>query len=51
MARLAYGGIPQAIGKGLTVLRAKNPEAGDLVTSIFDSLSDRAEQRRIQKHA
>lgn len=45
--RLAYGGIPQAIGRGLFELRAKNPEAGAIATQLFDSYLNRAEQRRI----
>jgi len=45
--RLAYGGIPQAIGRGLFELRAKNPEAGALATQLLDSYLNRAEQRRI----
>ncbi len=45
--RLAFGGIPQAIGRGLFELREKNPEAGKLATQLFDSYLNRAEQRRI----
>jgi hypothetical protein len=45
--KLAYGGIPQAIGRGLTELRLRNPEAGGQATQIFDAYLNRREQRRI----
>ena len=48
--RFAYGGIPQALGKGLSTLRAKNPDAGELATTIFDGLLNRHEQSRIARH-
>lgn len=46
--RFAYGGIPSAIGAGLSALRAKHPEAGDLATSVFDSYLNRHEQAKIR---
>lgn len=49
--RFAYGSIPQAVGRGLMQLRATDPKAGELATSIFDSLLNRAEQARIAKHS
>jgi hypothetical protein len=48
--RFAYGGVPSAIGRGLAELRTKNPDAGNLATSIFDSYLNRAEQRRIARN-
>jgi hypothetical protein len=45
--KVAYGGIPQAIGRGLTELRLRNPQAGDAATQIFDAYLNRREQRRI----
>lgn len=48
--RLAYGGIPNAIGRGLSELRAKDPAAAGVATQIFDSLLNRAEQQRISRH-
>lgn len=45
--KFAYGGIPQAIGRGLSELRLRNPQAGELATSVFDSYLNRQEQRRI----
>lgn len=50
-ARIALGGIPGAIGQGLTILRAKNPQAGELATQIFDTLTNRYEQRKIAENA
>ncbi len=47
--RFALGGVPNAIGKGLAVLRTKNPEAGALATQIFDSYLNRHEQTLIAK--
>lgn len=49
--RFAIGGIPTALGRGLAVLRQKNPEAADLATQIFDSYLNRHEQQRISKEA
>jgi len=49
--KFALGGIPMAMGRGLSALRAKNPEAGALATSIFDGLLNRNEQHRISKSA
>lgn len=45
--KLTYGGIPQAIGRGLSELRLRNPQAGELATSIFDTYLNRREQKRI----
>lgn len=45
--KFALGGIPMALGRGLTALRAANPQAGELATNIFDGLLNRSEQRRI----
>lgn len=50
-ARFALGGIPNAVGRGLAALRARNPAAGMAATEIFDQLLNRHEQRRIAKHA
>lgn|GEM_PF-6935621 len=47
--KFALGGIPMAMGRGLASLRARNPEAGELATSIFDGLLNRNEQHRISK--
>lgn len=49
--RYAYGGIPQAIGRGLSTLRATDPQAGKLATQILDGLLNRDEQARIARHA
>jgi hypothetical protein len=49
--RFALGGVPGAIGKGLSVLRAKDPAAADLATNIFDSFLNRHEQERIAKES
>lgn len=49
--RYKYGGIPQALGKGLAELRSKNPEAAALATSIFDTNLNRHEQDAIAQHA
>ena len=49
--RFALGGIPNAIGRGLADLRARNPQAGQLATEIFDQLLNRHEQARIAKAA
>lgn len=48
--RFAYGGIPEAIGRGLSELRAKNQPAGDLATQIFDAYLSRKEQSKIARH-
>ncbi len=45
--RLAYGGIPQAIGRGLGELRLRDPKAGEIATQLFDSYLNRHEQRAI----
>lgn len=50
-AQLALGGIPAAMGRGLSMLRMSNPEAGELATQIFDGLTNRGEQRRISRNA
>lgn len=49
--RFAYGGIPAAIGRGLTQLRTTHPESGDLATKIFDSYLNRNEQHSISRHS
>lgn len=49
--RIALGGIPVALGNGMSVLRQKDAAAGELATTIFDGLLNRHEQRRISKHA
>ena len=49
--RIALGGIPVALGKGISVLRQKDAAAGELATTIFDGFLDRHEKRRISKHA
>jgi hypothetical protein len=49
--RFALGGIPQALGKGMAVLRAKDPEAATIAEQIFDGLLNRSEQQRISKHS
>ena len=49
--RFAYGGIPNAIGRGLAELRAKNPGAAGIATEVFDSFLNRDEQRRISQHS
>lgn len=50
-ARFALGGIPNAVGAGLSRLRAANPQAGELATNIFDQLLNRNEQERISRAA
>lgn len=49
--RFAYGGIPEAIGRGLSELRAKDATAGDLATKVFDSYLNRREQSKIARHS
>lgn len=49
--RFAYGGIPEAIGRGLSELRMKHPTAGDAATQIFDQYLNRREQTAIAKHS
>jgi hypothetical protein len=49
--RFAYGGIPNAIGRGLAELRAKNPGAAGIATEVFDSFLNRDEQRKISQHS
>lgn len=49
--RFALGGIPQALGKGMAVLRAKDPEAATIAEQIFDGLLNRSEQQRISRHS
>lgn len=49
--RFALGGIPQALGKGMAVLRAKDPKAASLAETIFDGLLNRHEQHRISRHS
>lgn len=48
--RFAYGGLPNAIGRGLAELRARDTDAGDLATNIFDTYLNRHEQRRISRN-
>lgn len=48
-AQLALGGIPKAVGAGLTALRAKHPDAAALATEVFDSYLNRGEQAAIRK--
>ena len=50
-ARWKFGGIPQALGKGLAELRAKHPELGTIATDIFDKNLNRHEQAQIAQHA
>lgn len=47
--RFALGGIPSAVGKGLSVLRAKNPSVADEVTTVLDGFLNRHEQDAIRK--
>lgn len=47
--RFALGGIPSAVGKGLSVLRAKNPTVADEVTAVLDGFLNRHEQDAIRK--
>lgn len=49
-ARFALGGIPQAIGRGMGVLRERDPRAAGIAEQIFDSLLNRHEQQRISLH-
>jgi len=49
--RFALGGIPQALGRGLSELRVRNPAAADQLTPILDSYLNRAEQDRIRRYA
>lgn len=49
--RIVYGGMPNAIGRGLAELRAKNPSAAEIATTIFDSHLNRHEQQRISRHS
>lgn len=50
-ARFALGGIPQGIGRGLAILRAKYPVAGEQATAVFDDILDQRQKREISKHA
>lgn len=50
-AKIAFGGIPNAVGRGLASLRTRDPAAGELATQIFDSLLNRSEQQKIAKAA
>jgi len=47
--KIAYGGIPAAIGKGLSSMRETHPDAAKIATGIFDDLLDRAEKKKIKK--
>ena len=47
--RFALGGIPSAVGKGLSVLRAKNPTVADEVTTVLDGFLNRNEQEKIRR--
>ncbi len=47
--RFALGGIPSAVGKGLSVLRTKNPTVADEVTAVLDGFLNRHEQDAIRK--
>lgn len=49
--QMTLGGIPRAVGQGLSMLRMSNPKAGELATQIFDGLTNRGEQRRISRNA
>jgi hypothetical protein len=49
--RIVYGGMPNAIGRGLAELRARNPGAAEAATAIFDSHLNRSEQQRIARHS
>jgi len=49
--KYALGGIPMAIGRGLSTLRAENPKAGKLATTIFDGILNRNEQKIISKNS
>lgn len=50
-ARFALGGIPGAIGKGMAVLRARDPDTASVVEQVFDGLLNRHEQQRISRHS
>jgi hypothetical protein len=49
--RIAYGGIPAALGRGLSEIRAKQPELAPVITQAFDTYLNRDEQARISRHA
>jgi hypothetical protein len=43
--------MPNAIGRGLAELRARNPGAAEAATMIFDQHLNRSEQQRIARHS
>jgi len=47
--RVMLGGVPGAIGRGLTELRMKHPDIAATVTPIFDSYLSRHEQSAISR--
>jgi hypothetical protein len=49
--KIAFGGIPMALGGTMRILRARHPEAAALVEPILDGYLNRHEQAAIAQHA